>query len=995
MLLQKPLDADIVKNNWCPQIDKMAVCYSFSDPDDVGTTVVNQAPGKRANWDADITGPTWTRLNVITGEGTYFSATDGRILGPLNGDGRAWVYPRGSIFIRARSTAGTLPRHVFALNDWGTGVGHPGAFRLELLGSANQMKFRFRDNADVLHTLTIDESNAVGDSSGDTEDGWVNCVVSWGEKGLQLYSTGRASPDNQITPSDAVQIPDGVRLVVADRPNLTHSDVDVSAFYWYDWQLSERERNALFADPHLPTRRGLTGTDLLGEEHGALGAVAGRVTATSAVIHFPGRIQPHNMSSSSVGYTTQLRVRHASDEIMDTDVRTSDVVEIDSAASRGVEIVLSGLPAFAARYWIAEYSTDDGTTWYPFVMPVGRVKTQSTSAGDTLRILVVADWHAFAIAVDSAGLYGLDNLVGTSNDDLIQRRCDRTLEAIRNDGQFDFILDVGDTGGQWRLAEPPMVHLLGLFAMGAFYPAIGNHEEISGFQQDITDVSFNANTPRERENQIAYAARFPLIYGATYPEGGENEPVPIEPQIGQDYVSNVDWIPDIADAGGDEAVAYFDQNIYEFPNAGNHEDKLGINQSPFGNYYAMTHGPALFIVLDPYRYTAPGSDEHNDQRTVNDWTYGPAQMKWLKDTLSRSSAKWKFIITHAIPGGTDKGLLGNLNSTGFYCRTSGFTKAPSAPGVSFPECHERLFDLCLKYKVTAILKGHDHGGVHYKEPGSNLHVITIPPAGANSVFVVKNRNRSDWFDYGFPNSGENNVLQSFGKHGYAVLEISGQDSAKLVLKQSLVDHHTLIDQSNIDDDLKSFASRHLGEVFTVDANNRVTLPDVPTDVLGVFLASDSDYLVDRDDTPVLNAANWPLLNRYDPDSQAWPVNANESLPVPDLIEPHLADGSINVGHPTGSSSSGQGYDPHFHEGDQVRVEYAPRTLATIEFSNAGTPKFGTKTAQAQLGLIRKRAAYIEIGTDPDIDPRSAPTTEKNPSGGEDQIYTNPRLQDRP
>ena len=71
------------------------------------------------------------------------------------------------------------------------------------------------------------------------------------------------------------------------------------------------------------------------------------------------------------------------------------------------------------------------------------------------------------------------------------------------------------------------------------------------------------------------------------------------------------------------------------------------------DYYAWEWGDALFVVLDPYWYSVKKPHDHKPHNlpgTHNgwDWTLGEEQYNWLYDTLSNSSAKWKFIFIHQL-----------------------------------------------------------------------------------------------------------------------------------------------------------------------------------------------------------------------------------------------------------------------------------------------------------------------------------------------------------
>jgi hypothetical protein len=121
------------------------------------------------------------------------------------------------------------------------------------------------------------------------------------------------------------------------------------------------------------------------------------------------------------------------------------------------------------------------------------------------------------------------------------------------------------------------------------------------------------------------------------------------------------------------------------------------------NYYAWTWGDALFIVIDPYWYTAPKPDSLNGWR----WSLGKRQYDWLKQTLETNTASYKFVFAHQIVGGTPEGRGGtevannyewggnNLNGTrGFETYRSGWYKP--------------IKDLLKEHRVNIFFHGHDH-----------------------------------------------------------------------------------------------------------------------------------------------------------------------------------------------------------------------------------------------------------------------------------------------
>ncbi len=122
-----------------------------------------------------------------------------------------------------------------------------------------------------------------------------------------------------------------------------------------------------------------------------------------------------------------------------------------------------------------------------------------------------------------------------------------------------------------------------------------------------------------------------------------------------------------------------------------------------GAYYAWEWGDALFLVIDPYWFTKPKPDSLNGWR----WTLGKEQYEWLRVTLAKSTATFKFIFSHQLVGGdpdgrggvefADRYEWGGKNLDG----TEGFSK--NRPGWEMP-----IKDLLKRHRVNVFFHGHDH-----------------------------------------------------------------------------------------------------------------------------------------------------------------------------------------------------------------------------------------------------------------------------------------------
>jgi hypothetical protein len=170
--------------------------------------------------------------------------------------------------------------------------------------------------------------------------------------------------------------------------------------------------------------------------------------------------------------------------------------------------------------------------------------------------------------------------------------------------------------------------------------------------------------------------------------------------------------------------------------SGNAEQAPGIGLRQ--DYYAFEWGDALFVVLDPYTYTArkPGSDGWA-------WTLGASQYQWFARTLAASRARFKFVFSHHLLGGNGTDARGGAAFAPFFewggrnlDGTWGFdTQRPGWPS----PIHRLLVD----NKVTAWFHGHDHlyaqeqlDGVIYQEvPQPSLARYDTPNPGAGYGYL--------------------------------------------------------------------------------------------------------------------------------------------------------------------------------------------------------------------------------------------------------------------
>ena len=111
---------------------------------------------------------------------------------------------------------------------------------------------------------------------------------------------------------------------------------------------------------------------------------------------------------------------------------------------------------------------------------------------------------------------------------------------------------------------------------------------------------------------------------------------------------------------------------------------------------------------------------------------GSTQYQWLNDTLSKSSAKYKFIFLHNLVGGLDGQMRGGVEAAPFYewggknsDGSYGFDQ--KRPGWGLP-----IHQLLVKNKVTAVFHGHDHVYVRQTLDGIVYQEVPQPSAANNT-----------------------------------------------------------------------------------------------------------------------------------------------------------------------------------------------------------------------------------------------------------------------
>jgi predicted phosphodiesterase len=157
------------------------------------------------------------------------------------------------------------------------------------------------------------------------------------------------------------------------------------------------------------------------------------------------------------------------------------------------------------------------------------------------------------------------------------------------------------------------------------------------------------------------------------------------------------------------------------------------------DYYAWGWGDALFVVLDPFWYTRSRPNQDDDGWR---WTLGAEQYRWLKQTLERSRARFKFVFIHHLVGGGTREARGGIEAAKNYewggnDSDGQFAFKEKRPGWDLP-----IHPLLVKNKVNIVFHGHDH--LFVKQDLDGIVYQLVPQPGSR-----RNDNTRSAQEYGY------------------------------------------------------------------------------------------------------------------------------------------------------------------------------------------------------------------------------------------------------
>lgn len=177
------------------------------------------------------------------------------------------------------------------------------------------------------------------------------------------------------------------------------------------------------------------------------------------------------------------------------------------------------------------------------------------------------------------------------------------------------------------------------------------------------------------------------------------------------------------------------------------------------DYYSFEWGNALFVVIDPYWHSDVPVDNQpakdgEEKKKKEPWgaTLGKEQYDWLKKTLERSGATFKFVFAHHV-NGTGRGGVERAKyfEWGGYGQNGQWQFDRYRPGWEMP-----VHQLFVKNKVTIFFQGHDHLFAKQELDGVIYQSVPCP---ADDTYTAFNKEAYTSGDV-LPNSGFLNITVS-------------------------------------------------------------------------------------------------------------------------------------------------------------------------------------------------------------------------------------------
>jgi hypothetical protein len=598
-------------------------------------------------------------------------------------------------------------------------------------------------------------------------------------------------------------------------------DTDLSLTGTINIAVCDRDIQALLADPYI-LDRAAPSTDYFSTYHGR----QGRVTSTGASIAATTGTTPY---ASFPTDARGIRFRYGTDPYNLSSTSDGIIGTVDQQYGRLIAVA-SGLTP-NTEYWIRpEHSEDNGSTWVPFPMPLGYIKTSPPNLTDVdVDVVFTSDSHTGAsLTCDNTQGYGA-RLVGKIGDDKHWNSF-RVMEYIY-ENKTPLWFDLGDhhytdsettgsdtvldanSAGNCREAVYRATVVENFWALanitGSGNRLKGNHEKDEGWLDYDSGSAFSFARHYAFKNTVLNPQ-----YG-TYTFDAQNETGDVTHEV-------LSWMPPETSPFTDYPGGGYSKLVETF-----YDDTHGINDHNRENYFGVSWGNLGVLCLDPYRYTWTGITSGSWPSTMgsspSEWTLGAGQTLWLSYQLRNLTRfKYRVVVMHQAFNGYPGNTYGRHQLYEFL------------PGTYMYALHQ----LFKTYGVQLVVTGHNHVYTHSVVNGVNY--CNCPSSG--TAFSLS----SDWgtrASYG-ASLGEANYKFMAMVNGFLKLEVrAAQMTVKFVATHfktgNALSGDTMAQSEELMGAVTWNGSAWEPVTYTVDGSDQITLPVTPKHV--AFAIKDTDY----------------------------------------------------------------------------------------------------------------------------------------------------------
>jgi predicted phosphodiesterase len=264
-----------------------------------------------------------------------------------------------------------------------------------------------------------------------------------------------------------------------------------------------------------------------------------------------------------------------------------------------------------------------------------------------------------------------------------------------------------------------------------------------------------------------------------------------------------------------------------------------------GNYYAFTWGDALFVSIDPYRYSmvSPSSKDSEVSKDGWAWTLGKTQYDWFRSTLENSTAKYKFVFSHHALGNYRGGsAIASLYEWGGLD-----LKGNDQFDQERPDWGKPIQTIMEDTGVTLFFQGHDH--LFSREDVNGVVYVTLPKPAETVADKQYNfssyKNGDTLLNSGFLNvSVDDDRVQVDYIRTYFMGAGSQSEQTGIVYRFTVNEDHEVSVLKNVKDDLSTYGQN---EAWTSEPQPEEGLLEVLDGDFAFAIQADS-HLDEKTDT---------------------------------------------------------------------------------------------------------------------------------------------------